>query len=172
MFSTSQKNINLLGLAYALTFALALGVIGAAGPTVEKLTQLVVSVDKGHVVVMDMSLSMRSTDIAPDRLTRAKFKAIDLVQLINEGEIGLVAYAGDAFTISPLTEDISTLETLIPSLSPEIMPVRGSDAYAGLTLAADLLLQAGYPNGTIYWITDGIDTVSYTHLTLPTIYSV
>ncbi|MBO1256080.1 tetratricopeptide repeat protein [Alteromonas sp. 5E99-2] len=157
LFPTSQKNINLLGLAYALTFALALGVIGAAGPTVEKLPQPVFSVDKGHVVVMDMSLSMRSTDIAPDRLTRAKFKAIDLVQLINEGEIGLVAYAGDAFTISPLTEDISTLETLIPSLSPEIMPVRGSDAYAGLTLAADLLLQAGYPNGTIYWITDGID---------------
>jgi len=134
-----------------------LGITAGAGPTFERLPQPVFSVNQGHVVVMDMSLSMRATDITPDRLTRAKFKAIDLVKAINEGEIGLVAYAGDAFVISPLTEDIATLETLLPSLRPEIMPSPGSDALSGLMQASELLTQAGYPQGAVYWITDGIE---------------
>lgn len=157
LFPEAKMKSNGKSLTYTLIGALVLGVVAAAGPTFQKLPQPVYSVNQGHVVVLDMSLSMRSTDIAPDRITRAKYKAIDLIKQINEGEIGVVAYAGDAFTISPLTEDINTLETLIPSLSPEIMPMPGSDAYLGLTHAAELLLQAGYPNGTIYWITDGID---------------
>lgn len=144
-------------IVFSVAAVLTLGIIALAGPTYEKLPQPVFDVQQGHVVLMDMSLSMRATDVTPDRLTRAKFKAIDLLKTINEGEMGLVAYAGDAFTISPLTTDIKTLNTLIPSLSPEIMPVAGSDALSGLEQAAELLTQAGYPSGTIYWITDGIE---------------
>ena len=90
----------------ALTWLL--GVIALAGPTWERIPQPVYQVKTGHVLVLDMSLSMRATDIAPDRLSRAKYKAIDLVNLIDEGDMGLVAYAGDAFVISPLTEDANT----------------------------------------------------------------
>jgi Ca-activated chloride channel family protein len=107
---------------------------------------------------MDMSLSMRATDVNPNRLTRANFKAIDLIKEINDGEVGLVAYAGDAFTISPLTQDIANLENLIPSLSPEIMPSAGSNPVAGLKQAISLLDNAGYQHGHIYWITDGINS--------------
>jgi Ca-activated chloride channel family protein len=107
---------------------------------------------------MDMSLSMRATDVTPNRLMRANFKAIDLIKEINDGEVGLVAYAGDAFTISPLTEDISNLENLIPSLSPEIMPSSGSNPVAGLNQAIQLLDNAGYQHGHIYWLTDGIQS--------------
>ena len=139
----------------ALTWLLA--VIALAGPTWERLPQPVYQVKMGHVIVLDMSLSMRATDMTPDRLTRAKYKAIDLVNAIGEGEMGLVAYAGDAFVISPLTQDASTITTLLPSLSPEIMPVAGSDPMLGIQRAAELLSSAGYPNGMIYWITDGID---------------
>lgn len=140
-----------------LMLSLTLACIGIAGPTWEKLPQPVYQTNSGRVVVMDMSLSMRSNDITPSRLARAKFKAIDLIKEINDGEVGLVAYAGEAFTISPLTEDISNLENLIPSLSPEIMPSSGSNPVAGLEQAKDLLDNAGYQNGHIYWITDGIE---------------
>ncbi|MCU7555167.1 VWA domain-containing protein [Alteromonas sp. ASW11-19] len=134
-----------------------LAVVALAGPTWERLPQPVYQLNTGHVVVIDMSLSMRATDVSPDRLTRAKYKAIDLVNQIGEGEMGLVAYAGDAFVISPLTSDASNLTTLLPSLSPEIMPVTGSDPLLGIRTAADLLEQAGYTQGSIYWITDGIE---------------
>ncbi|MEP1447231.1 MAG: VWA domain-containing protein [Paraglaciecola sp.] len=140
----------LLGFCWVLT------TIALAGPTWERLPQPVYQLNAGKVVLMDMSLSMRATDVKPDRLTRAKYKAIDLVNAITEGETGLVAYAGDAFTISPLSSDAQNLTTLIPSLTPEIMPIAGSDPALGLQAAIELLSNAGYQQGEIFWITDGI----------------
>ncbi len=142
---------------WLLAFGWLLAVVALAGPTWERLPQPVYQLKMGHVIVMDMSLSMRATDITPDRLTRAKYKAIDLVNQIGEGEMGLVAYAGDAFVVSPLTQDAANITTLLPSLSPEIMPVPGSDPLLGVETAAELLTNAGYSKGMIYWITDGVD---------------
>ncbi|WP_395341692.1 vWA domain-containing protein [Ningiella sp. W23] len=142
-----------------LMIALTLGCFALAGPAWQKLPQPVYQTDSGRVLVMDMSLSMRATDVSPSRLARAKFKAIDLIQEVNDGEVGLVAYASDAFTISPLTQDISNLENLIPALSPEIMPSDGSNPIAGLQQAQALLEGAGYQYGHIYWITDGIENI-------------
>jgi len=142
---------------WMLAFVWIVSVIALAGPTWERLPQPVYQLKMGHVIVIDMSLSMRATDMTPDRLTRAKYKAIDLVNAIGEGEMGLVAYAGDAFVISPLTEDAGNITTLIPSLSPEIMPVPGSDPLLGIESASELLTNAGYNSGMIYWITDGVE---------------
>lgn len=142
---------------YLLGFCWVIASIALAGPTWERLPQPVYQLNTGKVVLMDMSLSMRATDVKPDRLTRAKYKAIDLVNAITEGETGLVAYAGDAFTISPLSSDAQNLTTLIPSLTPEIMPIAGSDPALGLKAAIELLTNAGYQLGEIFWITDGIN---------------
>ena len=122
-------------------------IIFIAGPSFEKQQVPVFKSKQARVVVMDMSYSMFSTDIKPDRLTQARFKALDMVELFKEGETALVAYAGDAFTVSPLTSDASTLSNLIPSLSPEIMPSKGSNVYAGVDQAMQLLTQAGYIQG-------------------------
>lgn len=142
---------------WLLPFTWCIALVALAGPTWERLPQPVYQLKMGHVVVLDMSMSMRATDMTPDRLTRAKYKAIDLINAISEGEMGLVAYAGDAFVISPLTEDAANITSLLPSLSPEIMPVPGSDPLLGIEAAAELLTNAGFTNGAIYWITDGIE---------------
>ncbi|WP_162272307.1 vWA domain-containing protein [Thalassotalea crassostreae] len=131
-------------------------IVALAGPTWQKIPQPVFDVERGSVLVMDMSLSMLATDIKPDRLTMARYKAMDLVERIDEGEVGLVAYAGDAFTISPLTSDINNIKLLLPSLSPMIMPELGSNPYPALILANQMLNNAGHIEGDIYWITDGI----------------
>jgi Ca-activated chloride channel family protein len=141
---------------FLLGFCWVIAAIALAGPTWEKLPQPVYQLNTGKVVLIDMSLSMRATDVKPNRLTRARFKAIDLVNAITEGETGLVAYAGDAFTISPLSSDGQNLTILIPSLTPEIMPIAGSDPALGLQAAIELLNNAGYQQGEIFWITDGI----------------
>lgn len=143
---------------YLLAIAWLISVVAIAGPTWEQLPQPVYQLNTGKVVVIDMSLSMRATDVQPDRLTRAKYKAIDLVNAISEGETGLVAYSGDAFTISPLSTDGQNLTALIPSLIPEIMPVAGSEPFLGLQSAVELLQNAGFQQGEIFWITDGIET--------------
>ncbi|XPF95881.1 vWA domain-containing protein [Colwellia sp. RE-S-Sl-9] len=134
-----------------------LAIISMAGPSWQKLPQPVYQLARGSVLIMDMSYSMYSTDLSPNRLTRARYKAIDLLDNINEGEMGLIAYAGDAFIISPLTEDINNIKLLLPSLSPELMPELGSDPMRALTLADEMLKNAGHIDGDIYWFTDGIE---------------
>ncbi|MFW8589213.1 VWA domain-containing protein [Glaciecola sp. 2405UD65-10] len=133
-----------------------IAILALAGPAWEKLPQAVYQTQAGKVLLMDMSMSMRATDLSPNRLTRARFKAIDLIKQLKEGETGLIAYAGDAFVVSPLTDDSNTLSNLIPSLSPDIMPTQGSSALTGLQRSSELLESAGYKSGDIYWITDGI----------------
>lgn len=134
-----------------------LAAIAMAGPTWQKIEKPVFQVQRASVILLDMSLSMRATDLKPNRLTRSRFKAMDLAEALGDGEVALVAYAGDAFTISPLTPDARNLTALIPSLTPEIMPEVGSYPLLGLERSAELLTQAGYLQGDIFWFTDGID---------------
>jgi Ca-activated chloride channel family protein len=134
-----------------------LSIIALAGPTWEKLPQPVYQTERGSVLIMDMSYSMYATDIKPNRLTRARFKAVDLLSKLKNGDVGLIAYAGDAFVISPLTQDVKNIELLLPSLTPEIMPELGANPYAALVLAHDMLTNAGHLTGDIYWFTDDVD---------------
>ncbi|KLV05070.1 hypothetical protein ABT56_12760, partial [Photobacterium aquae] len=149
--STSQK-----ALIPGVSLVWVLACIALAGPSWQKDTVPAYSLSGARVLVMDMSQSMYATDMAPNRLSQARYKALDLLPGWQEGSTGLVAYAGDGYTISPLTKDAQTLANLIPHLSPEIMPIAGSNAAAGIKEAIDLLKQAGFQQGDIIMITDGL----------------
>jgi Ca-activated chloride channel family protein len=155
--SSVQKKhpVWLLGAAWFIA------VFAASGPAITKQNLPVFTTEQGRVLVMDMSLSMLATDMSPNRLSQAKFRASDLLNQLKEGETGLIAYAGDAFTISPLTRDTSTLLNLLPSLSPDIMPAKGSDLAAALTLSQQLLAQGGHIKGDIIVLTDGISAKQF-----------
>ncbi|MBB1269560.1 VWA domain-containing protein [Shewanella sp. SR44-3] len=146
---------------WVLAGAWFIAVIAAAGPAINKQQLPVFATEQGRVLIMDMSLSMLATDMSPNRLSQAKFRASDLISQLKEGETGLIAYAGDAFTISPLTRDNATLLNLLPSLSPDIMPARGSDLSSALRLAQSLLAQGGHINGDIIVLTDGISSKQF-----------
>src|SRR5690554_7251389 len=73
-----------------------------------------------------MSASMASQDVTPSRPTRALQKVTDIVRSRTDGVTGLVVYSGEAHTVTPLTDDTRTIETLLPALSPFIMPAPGS----------------------------------------------
>lgn len=146
---------------WLLAMAWFIAVLAASGPALTKQSLPVFTTEQGRVLVMDMSLSMLATDMSPNRLSQAKFRASDLLNQLKEGETGLIAYAGDAFTISPLTRDTATLLNLLPSLSPDIMPQKGSDLAAALTLAQALLSQGGHIKGDIIVLTDGISATQF-----------
>ncbi|AGH81743.1 hypothetical protein PCNPT3_09025 [Psychromonas sp. CNPT3] len=133
-----------------------LTLIALAGPSWQKISTPIYDIKKAQVLIMDMSYSMYATDIKPDRLSQEKYKAMDLIKAWDEGEKALVAYAGDAFTLSPLTRDSNAILNHIPNLTPEIMPVMGSNADAALQKAITLLTNAGYTKGHIVFMTDGI----------------
>ncbi|WP_419569941.1 VWA domain-containing protein [Rheinheimera sp.] len=142
----------------------ALLVLALCGPSLQKIPQPVYQLKKATVLVMDMSLSMHATDLSPDRVTQARFKAMDFLEGVQEGEVALISFAGDAFVISPLTQDKNNLKLLLPTLSPDIMPVQGSNLSAALHLAGQLLQQGGYSLGDVVVFTDGFSSRDYSAL--------
>ncbi len=134
-----------------------LAVLALADPAWERKPQPVYQTATARVVVLDLSRSMTATDLKPSRLVRARYKVEDVLDLSAEGQTGLVVYAGDAFTVSPLTRDVNTVRALLKVLDPGIMPVDGNRADLGLLKAGELLRQAGVSNGQILLVADGVD---------------
>ena len=147
-------------LPWLLGGALALGALGLSGPSWERLPQPVEQRSDALVILLDLSLSMFAEDVAPSRLVRARQKVADILRLRTEGFTALVVYAGNAHTVVPLTEDSRTIENLLPALSPEMMPLFGSNLGEAIELAHDLLQNAGMTHGRIVVITDGVDRVA------------
>jgi len=149
--NAAQRTPLLLLLAAWLFSVLAL-----AGPVWEQLPQPVQKREDAMVIVMDLSLSMFAPDHEPSRLDLAKRKLRDILALRKEGQTALVVYAGDAHTVTPLTDDVVTIAALVPSLSPNIMPLFGSNPVAAIDLAIGLLDDIESNRGKILLMTDGI----------------
>ena len=139
---------------------LALACVGLAGPTWERLPQPVEQRNDAMVLILDLSLSMYVEDIAPSRLIRARQEITDVLRARTEGYTALVVYAGDAHAVTPLTDDIRTIENLLPALSPDMMPVLGSNVKNGLQKAHELFSNAHIDRGRILLVTDGVDRLS------------
>jgi Ca-activated chloride channel family protein len=134
--------------------ALALAIVALAGPSWQQLPDGAYSARDARVIALDLSESMLAADLRPDRLTRARFRLADLLNELQEGQTGLVAYAGDAYVVSPLTTDTHTIANLLPALRPDVMPVSGSRADLALGMAATLLQRAGFSHGEILLVSD------------------
>jgi len=144
-------------LPFLLVFISGVLIIAAlAGPTVEKIPQPVFKQQTALVIILDLSKSMLSTDLLPNRVTRAKHKVLDILNQRTEGLTSLVVFAGDAYAISPLTEDALTITSQVNVLSPELMPTQGSRLDRGLKKAVELLAQGQASKGHILILTDGI----------------
>ncbi len=147
-------------LVWIVACGLALCAMGLAGPTWERLPQPVEQKNDALVIALDLSLSMFAKDVAPSRLVRARQKVTDILRSRKEGFTALVAYAGDAHAVVPLTDDTHTIENLLAALSPEMMPVFGSKPSSALEVAHQLFQNAHVSQGRILLVTDGIDRIS------------
>lgn len=131
--------------------------LALAGPVWRELPQPVFRTQSSLVVALDVSRSMNATDIEPSRLVRARHKVLDLLDRRVDGQTALVAYAGDAFAVTPLTDDNRTIASLVPSLEPDIMPLPGSRADRAIDRARELLRQAGARRGQVLLVTDSAE---------------
>jgi len=136
--------------------AWVLSILALAGPVWEQLPQPVQKKEDALVIVFDLSLSMFAPDHSPNRLDLAKRKLRDILALREEGQTALVVYAGDAHTVTPLTDDVVTIEALVPSLSPNIMPLFGSKPVEAIERAIRLLDGTDSNRGKVLLMTDGI----------------
>lgn len=141
---------------WVLMAAISLAVLALAGPAWERLEQPVYRTLNARAVVLDLSRSMDATDYQPSRMTRARFKVVDILRRSRDRPVGLAVFAADGFIITPLTEDANTLISLLPAVSTDIMPAQGSRADLGLEIASRMLERGGARRGEVILITDGV----------------
>ncbi len=141
---------------WTLVAATTLALMALAGPAWERLEQPVYRTLNARVVVLDLSRSMDATDYQPSRLTRARFKVVDILRRSRDRPVGLTVFAADGFIITPLTQDANTIISLLPAVDTDIMPAQGSRADLGLKVAARMLERGGARRGEVILITDGV----------------
>ncbi|PKM11387.1 MAG: hypothetical protein CVV13_09350 [Gammaproteobacteria bacterium HGW-Gammaproteobacteria-3] len=151
-----QKNARLAKMPLIVgALASLLAIIALAGPTWERLPLPVFRNDSALVIALDLSLSMNAADVKPRRLIRARYKIADILKQRSDGQTALLVYAGDAFTVTPLTDDTGTISSQLSVLTTDIMPSQGNNSRAALQQAKQLLKQAGFQQGDVLWITGG-----------------
>ena len=131
-----------------------LGIVALAGPAWNKLPQPVFTSQDALVIALDLTLSMDANDVSPSRLERARYKISDILDQRPEGQTALLVYAGDAFTVTPLTDDTETISSQLKALGTGIMPLAGNRTDKAVTRALDLLKQGGVRRGHVLLITD------------------
>ena len=136
--------------------AATLLLLALAGPSWERLPQPVFRDQSALVIALDLSRSMDATDLKPSRLNRAVLKITDILRSRKTGQTALLIYAGDAFTVSPLTDDVDTIIAQLPALDTGLPPTQGSHADTALHMATNLLRQAGATHGRVLLVTDGV----------------
>ncbi len=112
--------------------------IGLAGVSWTKNPTAMFESTQKTILIVDQSLSMYATDIKPNRQTQLKQTVRDILEQTKEGEIALVAFAGEGFVISPFSQDRETITHFLLALEPIIMPVYGSNLSNGIETALSL----------------------------------
>ncbi len=137
-----------------LSTAWVLAVLALANPSWKSIPQPVFQQPDAQVIVFSLSTSMLASDVKPSRLIQARYKIENILRHSQGKQTGLIVYAGDAFTVTPLTDDIATLKSQLRVLEPSLMPAPGNRPDRALQQAERLLHQAGYQQGNIILITD------------------
>lgn len=134
--------------------AATLAILALAGPSWRQEAQPLLQDRAPLVVAVDLSSATLANDLPPSRLLQARAKIASLLRARAGGQVGLVAFADDAFTVAPLTDDIANVALFLDALAPDVMPVDGSRADRAIARSARLLRQAGFSRGDIVLLTD------------------
>jgi Ca-activated chloride channel family protein len=108
------------------------------------------------VVAVDTSKSMLTTDVAPDRLERAKLAALELMQDAKADRLGLVAFAGDAFLECPLTIDNTAFQQSVQALNVNSISQGGTALAAAINTALTAFKEKNHYK-VLVLLTDGED---------------
>lgn len=138
-----------------LAVILTLGAVAISGPTWSLEPSPFAEDQAALVIVLKVTPSMDEQDIQPSRAERAVQKIQDLLKQRSGARTALIAYAGSAHLVMPLTRDAGIINTFAADLSPAVMPSDGDAAAEAYALAGKELQRAGAA-GSILMITDSL----------------
>lgn len=138
---------------FAVVWTLA--ILALAGPTWHRDQSPAFRATRDVIVLLDLAPSMSASDVTPNRATRARYLVDDILKAAHDSRVGLIVFAGDAHTVTPLTSDVENIRALLPALTPSIMPVAGDVLTPALNEAGNLLHSVASRDARIVVLTDG-----------------
>ena len=141
---------------YMLLTALILSIFMMAGPQFGSKLEKQKRQGVELVIAVDVSNSMLSQDLKPDRMSRAKRVLNHLIDNLQNDKVALMIFAGDAYVQMPLTTDVSSAKMFLSNINPGMVPVQGTAVGMAIKRSMQLFSSADTNVGkSIIIITDG-----------------
>lgn len=156
LIGKEQKKLNFLLLTISFIFL----IIALAKPIIENKPVELPTESLDIVVAFDISKSMLSQDVYPNRLDFAKNKFDNLLNHIKDEKVGVIGFSSTAFLVAPLTNDLSSLKYLVSNLSNEFVSAKGSDILEALKSTEQLMVDT--KKKALIVFTDGTDSDVFT----------
>ncbi len=137
--------------------ALGLLFVALAGPLVGFHWEQISRRGNNIVIAVDTSRSMTTPDVKPDRLTRAKLAIDDFTRKLDGDAVGLVAFAGDAFLVCPITLDYGAFHESLNAIDTDIIPRGGTNIASAIHEAQAALRRRPGSDKILILVTDGED---------------
>jgi Ca-activated chloride channel family protein len=141
-----------------LLLAVAFLVLALANPQIGTRLQEVKQEGVDIFIALDLSLSMKAEDIKPNRLEKAKLEIRNLIEKLGGDRIGLVVFAGDAYTQFPLTTDYSAANLFLDVLDVDAIALPGTAIGTAIERATESFDYKEQTSKVIVIITDGENT--------------
>lgn len=109
------------------------------------------------IIALDVSNSMLAEDVTPSRLAKSKMLISNLVDNMVDDKVGLIVFAGEAYTQLPITSDYVSAKMFLDNISPAMIAVQGTDIARAIELASHSFTQQEGVGRAIFVITDGED---------------
>ena len=156
LVSAHARGLELLQLLL-LVGALAALLVAAARPKWGEQLQMYKGRGIDVVIALDGSKSMLAEDVKPNRLERAKTELAGLIDGLTGNAVGIVAFAGDAYVMCPLTADLDAARQFLDIIEPDMMPVPGTDFGRAIDVATGLFNPKEKKHKALILVTDGDD---------------
>jgi Ca-activated chloride channel family protein len=138
-------------------------IIAASGPRIGSRLQEVEHKGREIIIALDVSNSMLAEDILPSRLERSKQMINRMVDRMSNDKIGLIVFAGDAYTQIPITDDYPSVKMFLSGAGPDMVSKQGTAIGSAIHLAVrsfssdeeERMAGEGVPSRAIVVITDG-----------------
>jgi len=134
-----------------------LACLALLGPSWQHAEQPSASRADPLVILLDTTPAMLAADVHPTRIEQAKRKILDLLQTRQDAQTAVVAFAGSAHTLVPLSNDIATTQNLLDALQPDLMPAPGHRADLAVAHGIELLARGANGRGRLLLIGSSLD---------------
>ncbi len=143
---------------FALLFLLAACaaiIVALARPQGDAGTNTEKSLGRNVLIALDLSRSMRVSDVKPDRLGRAKMTIYELLEAMPNERFGIIGFSGNAYVYAPLTVDHNAVRETVEQIDETWATTGGSNLGSAISLAIETLKKTGQKNNALVILSDG-----------------